>query len=174
MFLYSTISWTFWLHLFLVFRMTCLFLRSKSSCKDTQWSHSFLPPFWAFGNVRNSFSSIFSSSSQYSITGKVDACANVFPRCCVYRNGDTSKLTSYFEHWLLFRVGKQAMAQSWEQVPLLLRLWVRFTRKCKKLTMGDASYRRHFDLDKRNEIHYHSWKEHLKISQIAKFGCELL
>jgi uncharacterized membrane protein YqiK len=40
--------------------------------------------------------------------------------------------------------------------------------------MDDSSYRRNFDLDKKNEIHYHSWKEHLKMSKIAKFGCELL
>ena len=40
--------------------------------------------------------------------------------------------------------------------------------------MDDSSYRRNFDLDKKNELHYHSWKEHLKISKIAKFGCELL
>ena len=33
------------------------------------------------------------------------------------------------------------------------------------------SYRRNFDLNKKNEIHYHSWKEHLKMSKIAKFGC---
>jgi ribosomal protein L35AE/L33A len=30
------------------------------------------------------------------------------------------------------------------------------------------SYRRNFDPDKKNEIHYHSWKEHLKMSKIAK------
>ena len=35
--------------------------------------------------------------------------------------------------------------------------------------MGDSSYRRHFDLDKENKNH--SWKEHLKMSNIAKFGC---
>jgi hypothetical protein len=40
--------------------------------------------------------------------------------------------------------------------------------------MDDSSYRRNSDLDKKNEIHYHSWKEHLKMSKIAKFGCELL
>jgi hypothetical protein len=40
--------------------------------------------------------------------------------------------------------------------------------------MDDSSYRRSFDLDKKNEIHYHSWKEHLKMSKIAKFGCEML
>ena len=34
--------------------------------------------------------------------------------------------------------------------------------------MGDStSHRRNFDLDKKNEIHYHSWKEHLKMSKIA-------
>jgi hypothetical protein len=40
--------------------------------------------------------------------------------------------------------------------------------------MDDFSYRRNFDQDKKNKIHYHSWKEHLKMSKIAKFGCELL
>jgi hypothetical protein len=40
--------------------------------------------------------------------------------------------------------------------------------------MDDSSYRRNFDLDKKNEIHYHSWNRHLKMSKIAKFGCELL
>jgi hypothetical protein len=40
--------------------------------------------------------------------------------------------------------------------------------------MGDSSYRRNFDLRKNNKIHHHSWKEHLKMSKIAKFGCELL
>jgi hypothetical protein len=34
-------------------------------------------------------------------------------------------------------------------------------------TMDDSSYRRNF-------THYHSWREHLKMSKIAKFGCELL
>ena len=41
----------------------------------------------------------------------------------------------------------------------------------KSDTMGDSSYRRNFDLGKKNEIHYHSWKEHLKMSKIAKIGC---
>ena len=40
--------------------------------------------------------------------------------------------------------------------------------------MDDSSYRRNFDLDKKNENHYHSWKEHLKMSKMAKFGCEML
>jgi hypothetical protein len=44
----------------------------------------------------------------------------------------------------------------------------------RTMTMDDSSYTRNFDLDKKNEIHYHSWKEHLKMSKIAKFGCELL
>ena len=39
--------------------------------------------------------------------------------------------------------------------------------------MDDSSYRRNFDLDKKNEIDYHSWNEHLKMSKNAKFGCEL-
>jgi hypothetical protein len=40
--------------------------------------------------------------------------------------------------------------------------------------MDDSRYRLNFHLDKKNEIHYHSWKEHLKMSKIAKFGCEML
>ena len=40
--------------------------------------------------------------------------------------------------------------------------------------MHDSTCRRNFDLDKKNEIHYHSWKEHLKMSTITKFDCELL
>ena len=40
--------------------------------------------------------------------------------------------------------------------------------------MNDSSYRLNFDLDKKNEIHYHSWKDLLKMSKIAKFGWELL
>jgi hypothetical protein len=30
------------------------------------------------------------------------------------------------------------------------------------------------DSKKENETHYHSWKEHLKMNKIAKFGCQLL
>ena len=41
-------------------------------------------------------------------------------------------------------------------------------------SMDDSSYRRNFDQDKKNEIHYHSWKEHLKMRKNTKFGCELL
>ena len=40
--------------------------------------------------------------------------------------------------------------------------------------MDDSSYRQNFDLDKKNKIHHHSCKEHLKMSKIAKFGCKLL
>jgi hypothetical protein len=40
--------------------------------------------------------------------------------------------------------------------------------------MDDSSYRRNFDLDKKNEILYHSWKKPLEMSKIAKFGCEML
>jgi hypothetical protein len=43
-----------------------------------------------------------------------------------------------------------------------------------QLTIDDSSYRQNVDLDKKNEIHYHSWKEHLKMSKNANFGCELL
>jgi hypothetical protein len=41
-------------------------------------------------------------------------------------------------------------------------------------TIGNSSYRQNFDLGKNNNIHHHSWKEHVKISKIAKFGCEML
>jgi hypothetical protein len=40
--------------------------------------------------------------------------------------------------------------------------------------MDDSSYRLYFDLGKKNKIHHHSLKEHVKISKIAKFGCEML
>jgi hypothetical protein len=40
--------------------------------------------------------------------------------------------------------------------------------------MDDSRYGRNFDVDMKNEIHYHSWKEHLTMSKSAKFGCELL
>ena len=36
------------------------------------------------------------------------------------------------------------------------------------------AYKQNFDLNKTNEIHCHSWKEHVEISKITKFGCELL
>jgi hypothetical protein len=39
--------------------------------------------------------------------------------------------------------------------------------------MGNSSYRLNFDLGKKNKIH-HNMKEHVKISQIAKFGREML
>jgi hypothetical protein len=41
-------------------------------------------------------------------------------------------------------------------------------------SMDDFSYRLNFDLGKKNKIHQHSQKEHVKISKIAKFGCEML
>ena len=40
--------------------------------------------------------------------------------------------------------------------------------------MGNLHYRPNFNLCKINKIFYHSVKEHLKISRIAKFGCEML
>jgi hypothetical protein len=40
--------------------------------------------------------------------------------------------------------------------------------------MDDSSYRQNFDLDKNETITVYSWREHLKMSTIAKFGCELL
>jgi hypothetical protein len=40
--------------------------------------------------------------------------------------------------------------------------------------MGDSSYRRNFDVGKKNEIQHHSWREHLRMSTTAKFGCEML
>jgi hypothetical protein len=44
--------------------------------------------------------------------------------------------------------------------------------------MDDSSYKRNFDLDKHSwkerSWKERSWKERLKMSKIAKFGCELL
>ena len=40
--------------------------------------------------------------------------------------------------------------------------------------MGNLHYRPNFNLCKINKIFYHSVKEHVKISRIAKFGCEML
>jgi hypothetical protein len=31
----------------------------------------------------------------------------------------------------------------------------------------------YFDQGKKNEIQHHSWKEHLRMSKTAKFGCEI-
>ena len=42
------------------------------------------------------------------------------------------------------------------------------------ITMDDSSYRLNFELGKKNEIHHYGWKEHCKISKIAKFGREML
>ena len=42
------------------------------------------------------------------------------------------------------------------------------------LPIEDSRYRLNFDLGKKNEIHHYSYKEHLKISKIAKFGREML
>jgi hypothetical protein len=39
--------------------------------------------------------------------------------------------------------------------------------------MDDSSYRRNFDLDKKNKITT-ARNEHVKMSKISKFGCELL
>ena len=40
--------------------------------------------------------------------------------------------------------------------------------------MDDSSYRLNFDLGKKNKIHHPVVKERVKISKIAKFGCEML
>jgi hypothetical protein len=41
--------------------------------------------------------------------------------------------------------------------------------------MGDSSYGRNFDLDKKNEMQHHTWKGfYVKMSTIAKCGCEML
>jgi hypothetical protein len=39
--------------------------------------------------------------------------------------------------------------------------------------MGDFSYRRNFDPDKKNEIHCHSWKEHLKMTSLVANCCKM-
>jgi hypothetical protein len=43
-----------------------------------------------------------------------------------------------------------------------------------QIPMGDSSYGRNFDLDKKNEIQHHTQNERLKMSKIATFGCEML
>jgi hypothetical protein len=52
------------------------------------------------------------------------------------------------------------------------------TDLCQKWTSERAipaiEYRLNFDLGKKNKIHHHNWKEHVKISKIAKFGREML
>jgi hypothetical protein len=40
--------------------------------------------------------------------------------------------------------------------------------------MGHSSYRLNFDLGKKNKIITTATKEHVEISKIAKFGCEML
>ena len=40
--------------------------------------------------------------------------------------------------------------------------------------MDDSSYQLILYLDKKDEIYHYSSKEHLTISKIAKFGCEML
>ncbi len=40
--------------------------------------------------------------------------------------------------------------------------------------MDGSSYRRNFNLGKKNEIYHHSLKEHLKISKITQFGRKML
>jgi hypothetical protein len=40
--------------------------------------------------------------------------------------------------------------------------------------LDDLRFRLNFNLSKNNEIYHHSWKERLEISNITKFGCEML
>jgi hypothetical protein len=40
--------------------------------------------------------------------------------------------------------------------------------------MDNSSYSLNFDLGTKNKIHHHSYKEHVKISKIAKFGHDML
>jgi hypothetical protein len=40
--------------------------------------------------------------------------------------------------------------------------------------MDDLRFRLNFNLSKNNEIYHHSYKERLGISNITKFGCEML
>ena len=51
-----------------------------------------------------------------------------------------------------------------------LRARYRFGRN----SMGNLHYRLNFDPGKTNKTFYHCLKEHVKISKIAKFGCEML
>jgi hypothetical protein len=38
--------------------------------------------------------------------------------------------------------------------------------KTLQAIMDAFSHKRNFDLDKKHEIHYHSWKEHLKMRKL--------
>ena len=40
--------------------------------------------------------------------------------------------------------------------------------------MDDYSYRQNFDRDKKSGIRHHSWREHVKLGEVAKFGREVL
>ena len=44
----------------------------------------------------------------------------------------------------------------------------------QNLIMEDLCFRLNFNLSKKNEIYHHSSKERLGISNIVKFGCEML
>ena len=44
----------------------------------------------------------------------------------------------------------------------------------KEKANGNFHYRLNFDPGMTNKIFYHSLKEHVKISKIVKFGCEML
>ena len=43
-----------------------------------------------------------------------------------------------------------------------------------KFSMDNLHVRLNVDLGKQNKIYHHSSKEHLKVSKIAKFGCQML
>jgi hypothetical protein len=58
-------------------------------------------------------------------------------------------------------------------IMILLRRFTEY-HSCEVPTINDSSYRLNFDPGKKNKIHHHSQKEHVKISKIAKFGCEIL
>jgi hypothetical protein len=63
----------------------------------------------------------------------------------------------------------------WDYRAALIELYQRsVAKKCilvivpvfENISMDDSSYRWNFDLDKKNEIHIHSWIEHLEMSNV--------
>ena len=67
---------------------------------------------------------------------------------------------------MFFDLGKDLFRHN----PLLLKKII----LREELGMHTWHVRLNFDLGKRNKMHHHSSKEHLKISKIAKFGCQIL
>jgi hypothetical protein len=76
---------------------------------------------------------------------------------------------------IIVKVATPSLCDTFTIATLERTSWTYVSRwNLKKYRMDDSSYRLNFDLGKRNKIHHHSQKERVKISKIAKFGCEML